>query len=119
MNKQSRRRALTLTLAPALVLAATAAFGAAPIGPVYPLPGGPGTGHGGSTCLAASSAEAAMGKTALLDLGMRLGEGTGAAMAAGLVKAAAEIHTGMATFTQAGVSVKAIVGALSGMMRKR
>jgi nicotinate-nucleotide--dimethylbenzimidazole phosphoribosyltransferase len=50
---------------------------------------------------------AAMGKTALLDLGMRLGEGTGAAMAAGLVKAAAEIHTGMATFTQAGVSVKA------------
>ena len=49
---------------------------------------------------------AAMGKTALLDLGMRLGEGTGAAMAAGLVKAAAEIHTGMATFTQAGVSVK-------------
>ncbi|MCX5520339.1 nicotinate-nucleotide--dimethylbenzimidazole phosphoribosyltransferase [Kaistia defluvii] len=50
---------------------------------------------------------AAMGKTALLDLGMRLGEGTGAAMAAGLVKAAAEIHTGMATFAQAGVSGKA------------
>lgn len=45
-----------------------------------------------------------MGKEALLDLGMRLGEGTGAALAAGLVKAAAETHNGMATFAQAGVS---------------
>ncbi|ODT08456.1 MAG: nicotinate-nucleotide--dimethylbenzimidazole phosphoribosyltransferase [Kaistia sp. SCN 65-12] len=48
----------------------------------------------------------AMGKKPLLDLGMRLGEGTGAAMAAGLIKAAAEIHTGMATFAQAGVATK-------------
>ncbi|BCP53289.1 nicotinate-nucleotide--dimethylbenzimidazole phosphoribosyltransferase [Kaistia sp. 32K] len=48
----------------------------------------------------------AMGKKPLLDLGMRLGEGTGAAMAAGLIKAAAEIHTGMATFAQAGVSTR-------------
>lgn len=47
-----------------------------------------------------------MHKTALLDLGMRLGEGTGAALAAGMVKAAAEIHSGMATFTAAGVSEK-------------
>ncbi len=46
----------------------------------------------------------AMGKTPLLDLGMRLGEGTGAALAAGLVRAAALIHQGMATFAQAGVS---------------
>ncbi len=46
----------------------------------------------------------AMGKTALLDLGMRLGEGTGAALAAGLVRAAVQIHAGMATFAQAGVS---------------
>ncbi|MBZ9939344.1 nicotinate-nucleotide--dimethylbenzimidazole phosphoribosyltransferase [Mesorhizobium sp. BR1-1-16] len=48
----------------------------------------------------------AMGKTPLLDLGMRLGEGTGAALAAGIVRAAALVHEGMATFTQAGVSGK-------------
>ncbi|CAN5274577.1 nicotinate-nucleotide--dimethylbenzimidazole phosphoribosyltransferase [soil metagenome] len=45
-----------------------------------------------------------MGKSALLDLGMRLGEGTGAALAAGIVKAAAATHAGMATFAGAGVS---------------
>ena len=45
-----------------------------------------------------------MGKVPLLDLGMRLGEGTGAALAAGIVKAAAQVHAGMATFAQAGVS---------------
>ncbi len=45
-----------------------------------------------------------MGKRPLLDLGMRLGEGTGAALAMGLVKAAAELHRGMATFASAGVS---------------
>ncbi|HWJ73729.1 MAG TPA: nicotinate-nucleotide--dimethylbenzimidazole phosphoribosyltransferase [Kaistia sp.] len=48
----------------------------------------------------------AMGKTPLLDLGMRLGEGTGAALAAGIVRAAALVHEGMATFTQAHVSGK-------------
>jgi nicotinate-nucleotide--dimethylbenzimidazole phosphoribosyltransferase len=48
-----------------------------------------------------------LGKTPLLALGMRLGEGTGAALAAGIVKAAAACHTGMATFEQAGVSGKA------------
>jgi nicotinate-nucleotide--dimethylbenzimidazole phosphoribosyltransferase len=47
-----------------------------------------------------------MNKVALLDLGMRLGEGTGAALAAGIVKAAAGIHSGMASFDQAGVSEK-------------
>ena len=47
-----------------------------------------------------------MGKTALLDLGMRLGEGTGAALAAGIVKSAALCHSGMATFGEAGVSDK-------------
>lgn len=46
----------------------------------------------------------AMGKSALLDLGMRLGEGSGAALAAGIVRAAANCHTGMATFAQAGVA---------------
>ena len=49
---------------------------------------------------------AAMGKTPLLDLGLRLGEGTGAALAAGIVKAAARLHAGMATFAEAGVSEK-------------
>jgi nicotinate-nucleotide--dimethylbenzimidazole phosphoribosyltransferase len=48
-----------------------------------------------------------LGKTPLLALGMRLGEGTGAALAAGVVKAAAACHSGMATFVQAGVSNKA------------
>jgi len=48
-----------------------------------------------------------LGKTPLLALGMRLGEGTGAALAAGIVKAAAACHSGMATFAQAGVSTKA------------
>ena len=46
----------------------------------------------------------AMNKTALLNLEMRLGEGTGAALAAGIVKAAALCHTGMATFEEAAVS---------------
>lgn len=48
-----------------------------------------------------------LGKTPLLALGMRLGEGSGAALAAGIVKAAAACHTGMATFDSAGVSNKA------------
>ena len=47
-----------------------------------------------------------MGKTALLDLGMRLGEGSGAALAAGVVKAALACHNGMASFASAGVSNK-------------
>lgn len=45
-----------------------------------------------------------MGKDPLFDLNMRLGEGTGAALAAGIVKAAALCHTGMATFAEAAVS---------------
>lgn len=47
-----------------------------------------------------------MGKKPLLDLGMRLGEGTGAAIAASIVRAAAATHAGMATFAEAGVSNK-------------
>lgn len=47
-----------------------------------------------------------LGKRPLLDLDMRLGEGTGAALAAGIVKSAALCHSGMATFSQAGVSDK-------------
>ncbi|MFV0367728.1 MAG: nicotinate-nucleotide--dimethylbenzimidazole phosphoribosyltransferase [Hyphomicrobiaceae bacterium] len=45
-------------------------------------------------------------KRPLLDLGMRLGEGSGAALALILVKAAIATHAGMATFDQAGVSGK-------------
>ncbi len=63
-------------------------------------------------CLAAHrSAEPAharllgkLGKEPLLDLGMRLGEASGAALAAGLVKAAVNLHNNMATFESARVS---------------
>jgi nicotinate-nucleotide--dimethylbenzimidazole phosphoribosyltransferase len=47
-----------------------------------------------------------LGKAPLLDLGMRLGEGSGAAMAVGIIKAAVACHNGMATFAEAGVSGK-------------
>jgi nicotinate-nucleotide--dimethylbenzimidazole phosphoribosyltransferase len=65
-------------------------------------------------CLAAHrSAEPAhrrllerLGQEPLLDLGMRLGEASGAALAAAIVKAAADLHNGMATFESAGVSDK-------------
>jgi nicotinate-nucleotide--dimethylbenzimidazole phosphoribosyltransferase len=43
----------------------------------------------------------------LLQLDMRLGEGSGAALAMNIVKAAIATHTGMATFAEAGVSTKA------------
>lgn len=45
-----------------------------------------------------------MQKRPLLDLGMRLGEGTGAALAAVLAKTALHLHRNMATFEQAAVS---------------
>ena len=65
-------------------------------------------------CMAAHvSAESAharvlerLGKKPILDLGMRLGEGSGAAMAAGIVRAALACHLGMATFAEAGVADK-------------
>ncbi len=63
-------------------------------------------------CLAGHvSAEAAHGnmlkaldKEPLLSLGLRLGEGSGAALAIGVVKGALACHSGMATFAEAGVS---------------
>jgi nicotinate-nucleotide--dimethylbenzimidazole phosphoribosyltransferase len=48
----------------------------------------------------------AMGKPALLSLGMRLGEGSGAALAAVMVKTALHLHNNMATFESAAVSGK-------------
>jgi nicotinate-nucleotide--dimethylbenzimidazole phosphoribosyltransferase len=48
----------------------------------------------------------ALGMQPLLDLGMRLGEGSGAAVALGVLKAAVACHAGMATFSSAGVSNK-------------
>ncbi|HUU66437.1 MAG TPA: nicotinate-nucleotide--dimethylbenzimidazole phosphoribosyltransferase [Methyloceanibacter sp.] len=47
-----------------------------------------------------------LGLKPLLDLGMRLGEGSGAAVAALLLRAALACHTGMATFEEAQVSDK-------------
>lgn len=49
---------------------------------------------------------AALGKEPLLHLGLRLGEGSGAGVALGVVKAAVACHSGMATFAEAGVSGK-------------
>ena len=46
----------------------------------------------------------ALGLRPLLQLDMRLGEGTGAVLAMGLVEAAAATLTEMATFAEAGVS---------------
>ena len=47
---------------------------------------------------------AALGKEPLLSLGLRLGEGSGAALALGIIKAAVACHSGMSTFAEAGVS---------------
>jgi nicotinate-nucleotide--dimethylbenzimidazole phosphoribosyltransferase len=47
---------------------------------------------------------ARLGKAPLLSLDMRLGEGSGAAVAIGILKAAVACHSGMATFAEAGVS---------------
>ena len=46
----------------------------------------------------------ALGKEPLLRLGLRLGEGSGAALAIGVLKGAVACHSGMATFAEAGVS---------------
>lgn len=46
----------------------------------------------------------ALGKEPLLQLGLRLGEGSGAALAIGVLKGAIACHSGMATFAEAGVA---------------
>lgn len=45
-----------------------------------------------------------LGKTPILSLGMRLGEGSGGALAINILKSAVACHSGMATFAEAGVS---------------
>lgn len=47
---------------------------------------------------------AALDKTPMLSFGLRLGEASGGALAISVLKAALECHSGMATFTEAGVS---------------
>ena len=47
---------------------------------------------------------ARLGLEPILTLGMRLGEGSGAAVAVGVIRAALAAHDGMATFAEAGVS---------------
>ncbi|ARU00260.1 nicotinate-nucleotide--dimethylbenzimidazole phosphoribosyltransferase [Yoonia vestfoldensis] len=46
----------------------------------------------------------ALGKQPLLSLGLRLGEGSGAALAITILQGAVACHSGMATFAEAGVS---------------
>jgi nicotinate-nucleotide--dimethylbenzimidazole phosphoribosyltransferase len=46
----------------------------------------------------------ALGKAPLLSLGLRLGEGSGAAVAIGVLQAGVACHSGMASFAEAGVS---------------
>ena len=45
-----------------------------------------------------------IGKKPLLSLGLRLGEGSGAALAISILRAAVACHSGMATFAEAGVA---------------
>ena len=46
----------------------------------------------------------ALGLTPLIDLELRLGEGSGAALAVPLIQMAVRLHNEMATFAEAGVS---------------
>ncbi|GLS86541.1 nicotinate-nucleotide--dimethylbenzimidazole phosphoribosyltransferase [Cypionkella aquatica] len=54
---------------------------------------------------------ASLNKRAVLNFDMRLGEGSGAALALGILRAALECHNGMATFGEAGVSESEASGA--------
>jgi nicotinate-nucleotide--dimethylbenzimidazole phosphoribosyltransferase len=56
------------------------------------------------TCRSHGRAE--LGLVPLLDLRLRLGEASGAALAVPLLRAALACHTGMATFAEAGVANK-------------
>ena len=50
----------------------------------------------------------ALGLAPLLDLDLRLGEGTGAALAMGVIDGALAAHNQMATFAEAGVSERGV-----------
>ena len=47
-----------------------------------------------------------LNKDPILDLNLRLGEGSGAAIASLIIKSALVTHNGMSTFSEAGVSEK-------------
>ena len=51
-----------------------------------------------------TEALSALGAEPLLDLGLRLGEGSGAAVAVPVLRDALALHASMATFADAGVS---------------
>lgn len=70
-----------------------------------------------STEPGASAALGYLGLRPLLDLELRLGEGTGATLAIPLVRAAARVLVEMATFDDAGVSERASEGASSNSAR--
>jgi nicotinate-nucleotide--dimethylbenzimidazole phosphoribosyltransferase len=67
-----------------------------------------------STEPAAAAALDRLGLDPLLDLGMRLGEGTGALVALPLLTAAGDLLREMATFESAGVSTREPVGEPDG-----
>ena len=52
---------------------------------------------------ASRSLASLLGKKPILDLDMRLGEGSGAALSFSILKAAINCHNGMASFAEAGV----------------
>jgi nicotinate-nucleotide--dimethylbenzimidazole phosphoribosyltransferase len=56
---------------------------------------------------------AALAIKPLLDLGMRLGEGSGACLAVNILRSALECHTGMASFAEAGVATSGPVSSES------
>jgi len=61
-----------------------------------------------------------LGLSPLLDLDLRLGEGSGATLAVSILRAALACHTGMATFAEAGVSDRhADEGPAGGTAAKR
>ncbi|HFQ14978.1 MAG TPA: nicotinate-nucleotide--dimethylbenzimidazole phosphoribosyltransferase [Rhodobacteraceae bacterium] len=69
---------------------------------------GDGLAHGLAAHMSAEKAHKSLltrlGKRALMQLDMRLGEGSGAALAVNILRAAIACHNGMATFAEAGVS---------------
>ncbi|KAA2211798.1 nicotinate-nucleotide--dimethylbenzimidazole phosphoribosyltransferase [Teichococcus oryzae] len=98
----ARRRGIPVLLDGFAVTAA-----AAPLALLAP----DGLDHAAAAHLSAESGHrrllAALEMTPLLDLGLRLGEGSGAALAVPLLRAALACHTGMASFAEAGVAGRA------------